>query len=252
MNDYEINQYANELRETFSNNVPVDVYKICESLNIMVMEEDIKSQAYLICQNGKTAIIVNKNVKDQRKIFSIAHELGHFMLPDHSKHIFGCTYNDMDYRTKKPIEIEANKFASQLLMPAEILRADINDDINVNTISLEANKFNVSFSSMAIRLTQLAYDTMAIFCMKNRFIEWAIKSKDFEFELCTKKKISEISIASELFDEKKYQKKASIVSAEVWLEDPLIDNVYEEAIYFPSYDCVMAVVRYNPDDVESI
>ncbi len=251
MIDAEINNYADNIRNSLCSSIPINVFTICGNLNICIQEENIKSEGYLICENGKSTIIVKKSSDYHRKTFSIAHELGHFFLPEHSKSIFGCTYEDMSFKTKKGLEIEANKFASQLLMPKQFIKEEIKGDIDLNFICEEATKFNVSLSAMAIRLTQLAYETMAVFYIDNEIIKWAIKSDDFEFTL-TRGRVSKNSIAYLLFEEKKYQKKTSKVPPEAWIEDPKIEDLYEESIFFPNYNSVLSIIHYNPEDVELI
>jgi hypothetical protein len=116
-------------------------------------------------------------------------------------------------------------------------------------ISNEANKFDVSLSAMAIRLTQLAYDNIAIYWTKDGTIKWSIKSSDFQFDLISGI-ISPNSVCYDLLSEKKNQIKTSTVMADCWIEKPIIDKVFEESVYFPTYNSVLSIVHYNPDDVE--
>ena len=243
MNESVINFKADEIRDSFSDNIPTDVYLICKKNEIKLYEKSISAEGYLLCKNGKSSIVTKDDVSIQRKKFSIAHELGHFFLPEHSKFAFSCATEDMTFHTNKLIEKEANLFAAQLLMPKEILRRDINSDIDIEFISKEANQFEVSLSSMAIRLTQLAYDNMAIFWINDGIIKWVIKSKDFEYYPINRGRASQYSIADQLFEERKYQTIKDKVPAEAWLSEPSIDDVIEESIYFPSYNSVLTIIH---------
>ncbi len=55
------------------------------------------------------------------------------------------------------IEIEANRFAAELLMPTRFLELDLNsmENIDKRTVALLATKYIVSPEAMKIRLSQL-------------------------------------------------------------------------------------------------
>jgi Zn-dependent peptidase ImmA (M78 family)/DNA-binding XRE family transcriptional regulator len=66
-----------------------------------------------ITDKGFPVIIVNKNFSNDRKRFTIAHELGHILL--HNENLFPIS----SYRDK---EKEANIFASEFLMPEDEIK----------------------------------------------------------------------------------------------------------------------------------
>lgn len=52
MTDYEIKMFANQIRESFCNSIPTDVYKTCKELYVTIYLKKISSGGYLICENG--------------------------------------------------------------------------------------------------------------------------------------------------------------------------------------------------------
>jgi Zn-dependent peptidase ImmA (M78 family) len=99
-----------------------------------------------------------------RQRFSAAHELGHHEL--HAQEIGKAVHVDKGFRVLlrddvssqgiDPLEIEANAFASELLMPGEFLMSaldagglDIEDEAGIEAL---ARKFRVSGSAMRYRL----------------------------------------------------------------------------------------------------
>ena len=72
-----------------------------------------------------------------RQRFTVAHEIGHFIL-GHTD----ANYDYCDFNSSKPEEIEANQFAAELLMPLAILTEDILT--GVREIPLLSKKYNVS------------------------------------------------------------------------------------------------------------
>lgn len=79
--------------------------------------------AFTYRDNSMTAIGYDARVAPVRQKFSVAHELGHLYMG----HVHGGSSIDLDSTNND--EIEANKFAAQLIMPPEMLRKDIKSGI---------------------------------------------------------------------------------------------------------------------------
>lgn len=145
---------------------PVPVERIIKARNIVLqyapLEEDISGMAYI--KDGVGIIGVNALHHPNRQRFSVAHELAHHEL--HAKEIRKAVHVDKSFRVLlrddvssqgiDPLEIEANAFASELLMPQEFLMSaldegglDIEDDAEIETL---ARKFRVSAAAMRYRL----------------------------------------------------------------------------------------------------
>jgi len=93
------------------------------------------------------AIGVNENHPKVRQRFTIAHELGHYIMGHDENTILDDTF---DKNTDK--EREANKFAGELLMPYDLLKSDIEKEIC--DIPSLAKKYEVSEQAMSIRLLE--------------------------------------------------------------------------------------------------
>lgn len=81
-----------------------------------------------IAQEGIVSIGYNQLKHPHRQRFTIAHEIGHFLM--------GHTKRDElpDFNTKDPREIEANHFAAELLIPMTFLKDDfkkVSKDVKV-------------------------------------------------------------------------------------------------------------------------
>jgi len=93
------------------------------------------------------AIGVNANHPKVRQRFTIAHELGHYIMGHDENSILDDSF---DKNTDK--EREANKFASELLMPYNFLKSDIEKDRH--DIPSLAKRYEVSEQAMSIRLLE--------------------------------------------------------------------------------------------------
>lgn len=98
----------------------------------------------------KYIIAVNKRHHKNRQRFTIAHELGHYMLKHVSKKD-GIMYRNDD---SNPYEIEANTFAAEILMPAAVIRNMIFEQ-DIITVEELAHKLWVSEQAMFYRLRNL-------------------------------------------------------------------------------------------------
>jgi Zn-dependent peptidase ImmA (M78 family) len=73
----------------------------------------------------------NQNVNYFRKRFTIAHELGHFLL----KHLI--KEHEINLYDKDPQEKEANAFAAELLMPTDFIKPDFKGKPNIELLSMK-------------------------------------------------------------------------------------------------------------------
>ena len=134
--------------------IPVPIKEIAKNYNIDITEVvDLKEKSGSIEKKGENYLI-KINIFDslQRQRFTTAHILGHYFM--HKKDIENkkLTINRM-YRSKLPLskEVEANRFAANLLIPLEKI-SEIIDKKRAKTISELAEKFFVSRITIAIRL----------------------------------------------------------------------------------------------------
>ena len=136
---------------------PVDIGSITKLLGFDVIPFEFPDHisAVTFIENDIKSIGVNAGHAPTRQRFSLAHELGHFLSGhesyDHEKtHVedrptFMGSHNHQ--------EIEANEFAAELLMPAELLRRDIAEyGLDVPTL---ARRYDVSEQAMWIQLIDL-------------------------------------------------------------------------------------------------
>jgi Zn-dependent peptidase ImmA (M78 family) len=149
--------------------LPIDVKKIAKTLGIAIVERPQLSKAgygtisgLLLRREGSTICIINRDHSPTRRRYSIAHEIGHFILhPPEEAYIDVAARSDKSSDGTDPREIEANAFAAVLLMPEQLLRQcvprplDISFEDDAEAISQLAKEFNVSTMAMTYRLLNL-------------------------------------------------------------------------------------------------
>ncbi|MFN7141725.1 MAG: ImmA/IrrE family metallo-endopeptidase, partial [Limisphaerales bacterium] len=128
-----IREHANQLLQQFGiQSAPVNVEGIAGSLGIVIRRtptDDEVSGFLFKQQTGPTVIGVNSLHHPNRQRFTIAHELGHFMLHDFSEvHVDQAVMRLRSSASSTGIdsdEVEANRFAAELLMPEAFLQEEI-------------------------------------------------------------------------------------------------------------------------------
>lgn len=102
-----------------------------------------------------------------RARFTIAHELGHFYIDEHRNALKSGEVpthpSHCDHESKNPIELEADCFASSLLMPSERFRKRAKRvEAGLAGIQKLAGDFGTSLTSTAIRYAKLDLETCVI------------------------------------------------------------------------------------------
>lgn len=118
-------------------------------------------------------IVVEANHHSHRQRFSIAHEIGHYVLHvlrnNQGQRLFSCTSSDMelsstdaasDRAAHQRRELEANQFASALLMPEQSVRAMYK--VTGGSVRRLTTHFGVSPQAMEIRLSRLGLEYRSI------------------------------------------------------------------------------------------
>lgn len=116
--------------------VPVKIIEICRNMGFSVFQQDLpKNVCGYIAIDGELKdrfgtdriISVNLNESNKRRRFTVAHELGHFLFDfDPNKIQFYNAFEHDHEENEPPSESLANRFAAELLMPAEKFQKEYN------------------------------------------------------------------------------------------------------------------------------
>jgi Zn-dependent peptidase ImmA (M78 family) len=163
------------LRKGSIKDAPVDVIDLAEGLGIEVKLEQVDDDlsGFLFREPSTQRAVIGANSKHHknRQRFTIAHELGHYLLHeterihlDSAKPGYIVQRRDKKSSTGEDLfEREANLFAAELLMPAPFLAKDLkgmsfdllaDDDTLLEKL---AAKYGVSVQALTIRLDYLGY-----------------------------------------------------------------------------------------------
>ena len=133
--------------------LPINIGKIVEKLGLTVEEKALPEDAIGSYEQSTKTISVSKDYPYRLTVFTIAHEIGHFVLhADKSQETF--YRKDLINVDKEavPQEKEANCFAAALLMPKGVVLRKFEQTKEVDILY---KLFGVSPSAMRLRLKNL-------------------------------------------------------------------------------------------------
>lgn len=145
---------------------------------------DVDSCEGMLVRNPTDAaewgIFYNGKANPERRRFTIAHELGHFILHRGQQQSFNCdkesVYSGID--TIRVIEREADDFASNLLMPGDLLREWISSRrIDFRVLGDIAQRFQVSFEALCIRFIKFTTQRAILVYWDNGYVKYEWRSR---------------------------------------------------------------------------
>jgi Zn-dependent peptidase ImmA (M78 family)/DNA-binding XRE family transcriptional regulator len=137
---------------------PIDVYEVARGCGVQVLQWafDESISGLLLDFDGRAVIGVNKRHPLVRRRFTIAHELGHFVL-HHGERFHLDLTSSTSWHGDPPgydsnLERLANAFAAELLMPATWM---VEHGQHGESAASLARRFRVSQEAMGFRLVNL-------------------------------------------------------------------------------------------------
>jgi Zn-dependent peptidase ImmA (M78 family) len=161
-------QAAAFLARFHSSSVPVPVEEIAVEAGLRVIRSSADwNESGFLLRDGATAIIgINSRNSARRQRFTIAHELGHWVLHKGKPLIVDQSVmvnkrDDVSSQATNQEEIEANQFAAALLMPKSMILPAVETQMSGGMasrdelISSMSRQFDVSADAMGWRLINM-------------------------------------------------------------------------------------------------
>ncbi|KVK53964.1 hypothetical protein BCY90_18835 [Agrobacterium deltaense] len=132
------------------------------------------------------AIMYDRKQSAGRRAYTIAHELGHFVLhrnlvdddPDFDGGFY-CTKEAVEHGAGRDIEKEANEFAANLLMPLDDYRRQIPSDrlAGLDSLGATADRYGVSLTAATLRWLEYTTARAMVIASVDGFALWAKSSE---------------------------------------------------------------------------
>lgn len=127
------------------------------------------------------ALIYNSAIEVPGRIrFTMAHELGHYILHRQGRDTFECSEDDMlrwESEAKR-IEAEADVFASYLLMPIDDFQRQVRGDlVDLEVLDKCAKRYGVSLTAATLKWLEFTSQRAVLVVSRDGYVLWARSSK---------------------------------------------------------------------------
>jgi Zn-dependent peptidase ImmA (M78 family) len=203
---------------------------------------------------NRARIGINQQIPvEGRKRFTVAHELGHYVL-NHGGETVRCRPNDIENWNPKlrREERDANTFAAEVLMPHQVVRRIVAKTPAFDRVEEIAQQCGTSLTSSALRLVELSSFQTGVVWSEAGAVSWYRTSPELRRAIRTG--LDKETVAAACFASgRTVQDGGAEVPASAWMyEEGLRDNatLIEWSRAMPRYDGVLTLL-YAPDFLDA-
>ena len=211
----------------------IDLETIAAYCGATIVHEPLDGCAAQIVGHGDRAIItVDARARRERRRFSAAHELGHWMH-DRGRVAFACTTGNFtrDWHEGSR-ERRANRYGAELLLPTKIFGPRARGlPATLEATRELASTFETSLTATAIRLVELGAHLAMVVCCDGGKLAWFARSRDVPRALWPVEHPGQDTVAAQLLtDAAKVGPRH--VSADEWIshEDAHRYTIHEDSV----------------------
>lgn len=245
-------QLANYVAQKFAKTAAPDLVALCRELGLRIREVPARGfdGALIRSKAGQKGIVaVKASIREaSRKRFTIAHEIGHFIIPHHRNLGNICEerkIESFDRDLNRP-EVEANEFAAELLLPSAVLRKRFDlADFSLAQISSVAADFGTSLTATTRSFLTLTNLPCAMVWSVSNRARWFVRSDSFRFFLPLADLPANGSFAARIFSGGVAPEELAPVRPDAWLDRQAaerVDTLLEHSIRLPNYDAVLTLL----------
>jgi Zn-dependent peptidase ImmA (M78 family) len=263
MNRFELQQIEHIANDVIKNHnissLPVDPFQIARSKTILLESKSGLSKGVsgmLIRLGEEYAIAYRNDISNEGYIrFSVAHELGHFFLPQHPESVFnnmGIHNSKAGFNSDDKYEQEADRFAAALLMPSNLFQREMykaNDGLEA--VEMLSALCKTSIEATAIRYIQETSIPAAVIRSQNDRIDYCFMSnsmKDLDNFTWIKKGVA-VPTETETYyfnkdkqNIKSSQKASDETDLSLWLDGCRSIQAFEEVVGLGDYGKTLTII----------
>lgn len=229
-----------------------DLSVYVSKVNAKLATEDMgdgESGYTLTRRNGKSSIVVNERERLERQRFSACHEVAHLVLGLASNHEETPAWS---YAKRDDNEIACDIFASELLMPLDSFKRDVDQEQpSFDLVERLRAKYVVSFSACASRMAALTDYPCAFVFMNSETVRYASRSKalrDLNAWIEMRAHIPGGSVAHRIVRDGEWSGSDDRVPQDVWFRDwPTGYDLIELAKHYPDFDETFSLLWFEQD-----
>lgn len=228
-----------------------------EAANAKLLSEELEDgeSGFTVTKpNGKHVITVNSLETEERRRFTVCHELAHIVLDLPSSHDEVPSWS---YAKRDANEILCDNFAAELLMPYQVWMAQVpKAEPSVEIIQRLAQKFRTSFPATASRYASLADIPCAFVTMERGLIRYAARSTALRRVgawIPPRSPIPAGSVARRLRAAAENQIETDEIPQDIWFQDWEKGlDLWEMARHYQRSDTTVALLWFSPEELPDV
>lgn len=172
--------------------------------------------------------------------FTIAHEIGHYIMPGHDVDRSVCTAHDVGLSKERVAEIEqaANEFAAELLLPTREIRKIIDGrGASMETSKIISKTYKTSLTTAAGRCVALTDSKVALIETWKDSTHHFQRSESWNYYIRLNQPLDRRSLAKQLSSREK--EKVGRVPASAWVSKSAEGEFLEHSILMPRYNVIL-------------
>jgi hypothetical protein len=192
-------------------------------------------------------IVVRRGIDAGRRRFTIAHELGHYLLPDQQEGLATpCRQSSIESWESSvgQREIDANRFAAEILMPESLIGDIVRLQPSMAVAENIAARCQTSLTAAVVRLVELSTFRVAMAMSRDDAVRWYRVSREFGRSIRTGA-LDARTIAHDVIRDAAATG-ATLVPADAWLFDQNLQadaKVWEHSVALGSYESVLTLLE---------
>ncbi len=192
-------------------------------------------------------IVLNSRIREEsRRRFTLAHEIGHHVLPGQQEIAMPCLAGRIDswQQALDPDERAANRFAAEILMPRHAIREWLDSEPSLDAIQAIAAACETSLTSSAVRLMTLTPYAAAVAWSQEGRTRWYTPSASL-LRWVRKGRLHEAALAARWMRGEPIPKEPQAVPAAAWFFEKGLKpcaRVWETAVGLPGYGAALSLL----------
>jgi Zn-dependent peptidase ImmA (M78 family) len=222
---------------------------IAMTLGILVIDDHLDGAEARLLRKGEKGIIrVKADIPEiGRRRFAIAHEIGHWELHRDLSQWALCSETDVLGYSGSPPEIEANAFASGLLMPTSLFRPLCEKaEPDLKLIQALADDFNTTLTATALRFIEECRETCLVVFSENGCVRWwRTGNRHTDIWIEPRQTLHRESLAWSCLNDIPVPDAMQQVPAGVWVQEQrrrLKVEVYEQSMRLGRYPTILTLL----------
>jgi|SRR5271157_1939455 len=253
-----------------SKRLPTDADTLLEFLGLKQLSFDFMNEEAEFLEGGSNTatanvravlsvnerlVAVQPGLGQKRIKFSVLHEIGHFIMPEHRDRLFLDTDETLSWRTKIRLEREANQAAADLLFQGyRFTDESLDREVSIQTILELAPRFGASYEAALRRFAErhvlacavIVYDKVAR-TNETDFeddiyrVQYTVTSEPFRNKFFARVQTTQESLPGpELYKPKAW---GGIVTQQLTVEGGQSDLVFDTEVFSNGYKIFQLITR---------